>query len=106
MLWLFAANCSDFGDRDVIGVICAGQRLALYKLPDGYFATSDACPHQGGSLSEGCVIENYIECPLHYALFDIRTGAADGGVTTTPVKTFKTRVDDGRVFVEMDAVSG
>jgi nitrite reductase/ring-hydroxylating ferredoxin subunit len=106
MLWLFAANCSDFAERDVIGVICAGQRLALYKLPDGYFATSDACPHQGGSLSKGCVIENYIECPLHYALFDIRTGAADGGVTTTPVKAFKTRVDDGRVFVEMDAVSG
>jgi nitrite reductase/ring-hydroxylating ferredoxin subunit len=106
MLWLFAAHCSDFAERDVIGVICAGERLALYKLPDGYFATSDACPHQGGSLSKGCVVESYIECPLHYALFDIRTGAADGGVTTTPVKTFKTRVDDGRVFVEMDAVSG
>jgi nitrite reductase/ring-hydroxylating ferredoxin subunit len=105
MPWLQAAACSEFAGRDVIGVICAGQRLALYKLPDGYFATSDACPHQGGSLSEGCVVDNYIECPLHFALFDIRTGAADGGVTTTPVRTFNTRVDNGQVFVELDAES-
>jgi nitrite reductase/ring-hydroxylating ferredoxin subunit len=106
MPWLFAANCSAFDSQDVIGVTCGGQSLALYKLPDGYFATSDACPHQGGSLSEGCVVENFIECPLHFALFDIRTGAADGGVTTTPVRTFNTRVDNGQVFVEMDAVGG
>jgi nitrite reductase/ring-hydroxylating ferredoxin subunit len=102
MPWHFAANASDFAGRDVIGVDCAGQRLALYKLSDGYFASSDACPHQGGSLSDGCVVENYIECPVHFALFDIRTGAADGGVTSTPVKTFKTRLEDGKVFVELD----
>ena len=103
MSWIFAANCSAFDSQDVIGVTCAGQRLALYKLADGYFATSDVCPHQGGSLSEGSVVENFIECPLHFALFDIRTGAADGGVTTTPVRTFSTRVDNGQVFVEVDA---
>jgi nitrite reductase/ring-hydroxylating ferredoxin subunit len=98
----FAANASDFAGRDVIGVICGGQRLARYKLPDGYFASSDACLHQGGSLSEGCVVENFIECPPHFALFDIRTGAADGGVTETPVRTFKTRLDDRKVFVVTD----
>jgi nitrite reductase/ring-hydroxylating ferredoxin subunit len=102
MPWLVAADASDFADRDVIGVTCGEVRLALYKLADGYFATSDTCPHQGGSLSEGCVVEGFIECPLHFALFDIRTGAADGGVTTTPVKTFNTRLDDGQVLVELE----
>jgi nitrite reductase/ring-hydroxylating ferredoxin subunit len=106
MPWHVAANASDFAEQDVIAVTCGGERLALYRLADGYFATSDACPHQGGSLSEGCVVEGYIECPLHFALFDIRTGAADGGVTTTPVKTFKTRLDDGKVLVEMGAAGG
>jgi nitrite reductase/ring-hydroxylating ferredoxin subunit len=76
MPWVFAASYSEFAEGGVIGVTCGGERLALYKLPDGYFATSDTCPHQGGSLSEGCVVENCIECPLHFALFDIRTGAA------------------------------
>jgi 3-phenylpropionate/trans-cinnamate dioxygenase ferredoxin component len=102
MPWMFAANCSELAEGHVIAVTCGGERLALYKLPDGYFATSDTCPHQGGSLSEGCVVDDCIECPLHLALFDIRTGATDGGVTTTPVRTFNTRVDGGKLFVEMD----
>ena len=65
--------------RDVIGVECEGRRVALYRLDDGVFATSDVCPHQGASLAQGCVVQGFVECPLHFALFDIRTGEADGG---------------------------
>jgi nitrite reductase/ring-hydroxylating ferredoxin subunit len=42
---------------------------------------------------------------VHYALFDIRTGTADGGVTTTPVQTYPTRVEDGCVYVDMGEAS-
>jgi nitrite reductase/ring-hydroxylating ferredoxin subunit len=102
MAWTFAADCSDLADRDVIGVECEGRRLAIYRLEDGFFATSDSCPHLGGVLSEGYVVENYIECPVHFALFDIRTGAADGGITTKSVKTFETKVVDGKIYVNVE----
>ena len=71
MAWTLAAQRGDFGDRDVIGVACQAGRLALFKLPDGIFATSDICPHLGASLSQGCVVEGFVECPYHFALFDI-----------------------------------
>ncbi len=96
-----AAKCAELADRDIIGVECGGRRLALYKLEDGYFATSDTCPHQGASLSQGCVVEGHVECPLHFALFDIRTGAADGGVTTRSVKTFPTKVANDEIYVDL-----
>ena len=102
MAWTYAAKCSELSDRDVVGVECGGRRLALYRLEDGYFATSDVCPHQGGSLSQGCVVEGYVECPLHLALFDIRTGAADGGVTTRSVKTYPTKVENDEIHVDLD----
>lgn len=102
MAWTFAAKTSVLAGRDVIGVVCEGRALALYRLNGDYFATSDVCPHQGASLSDGCVVEGYIECPLHYALFDIRTGAADGGVTTTSVRTFATRVEGDDIHVEIE----
>ena len=102
MTWIFAAESAELDQRDVIGVECGARRIALYKLPDGFYATSDACPHLGGSLSEGCVVENYIECPVHFALFDIRTGAADGGITTKSVKTFATKVEDGKIYVNLE----
>ena len=106
MAWIMATPCTAFSDRRVIGVLCGGQRLAIYKLPDGYFATRDACPHQGSALSEGCVVESYIECPSHHALFDIRTGAADGSVTSIPLKTYPTRVENDHIYVDLDDTSG
>jgi nitrite reductase/ring-hydroxylating ferredoxin subunit len=103
MAWTFAAPLAELAGRDVIGVDCQGQRLALYRLDGEYFATTDTCPHVGASVSQGCVVEGFIECPLHYALFDIRTGAADGAVTTKPLRTFATRVVDGEIHVDLDA---
>ena len=102
MPWTYAAKCAELGDREVIGVECGGHRLALYRLEDGYFATSDVCPHQGASLSQGCVVEGYVECPLHFALFDIRTGAADGGVTTRSVRTYPTKIENDEIHVDLD----
>ncbi len=102
MAWTFAARVSALDQREVVAAECGGRHLALYRLHDGYYATSDTCPHQGASLSDGCVVEGFIECPLHFALFDIRTGAADGGMTTTAVRTFPTRVDNGEIHVDLD----
>ena len=102
MAWTLAAKVSALDQRDVVQAVCGGQRLAIYRVDDAYFATSDACPHQGASLSEGCVVEGFIECPLHFGLFDIRTGAADGSVTASAVRTFPTRVEHDEIHVDLD----
>lgn len=101
MPWIFAATTSELAGRDAIAVDCAGRRVALYRLDDGVFATSDVCPHQGASLAQGCVVQGFIECPLHFALFDIRTGAADGAMTTRAVRTYPTRVEYGAIYVDL-----
>ena len=101
MPWTWAARRADFAGRDVIGVECQGRRVALYRLSEGIFATSDVCPHQGAPLSQGCVVDGYIECPLHFALFDIRTGAADGGLTTRGVRTLPARVEQDDIYVDI-----
>ncbi len=103
MAWTVAAKLSALEGRDVVGAECGNRRLALYRLGDEYFATSDACPHQGARLSQGCVVDGFVECPAHHALFDIRTGAADGAVTATGVRTFPARVEHGEILVELDA---
>jgi nitrite reductase/ring-hydroxylating ferredoxin subunit len=102
MPWTFAANISDIGERGILGVDLGGHRVALYRLGHHYFATSDACPHQGAPLSSGCIVEHFVECAAHFALFDIRTGAAEGGPTLTAVKTFPTRVESDELHVDID----
>jgi nitrite reductase/ring-hydroxylating ferredoxin subunit len=102
MAWTYAASVEEIGGRDILAVDCGGRRIALYQLDGGFFATSDACPHQGAPLSDGCIVDRFVECAAHFALFDIRTGAADGGPTTTSVKTFPTRVENGEIHVDVD----
>jgi naphthalene 1,2-dioxygenase ferredoxin component len=102
MRWTFAAKASDIGGHGILGVLCGGRRIALYRLDADYFATSDSCPHQGAALSDGCIVEHFVECAAHFALFDICTGAAAGGPTTTSVKTFPTRVENGEIHVDID----
>ena len=103
MSWTAATRVSAFGDRAMVGTVCDGHRVAVYRLNGEYFATSDVCPHAGAALSEGCVVEHYVECPVHYALFDIRTGAADGAVTARSVKTYPTRVEGDEILVDLEA---
>lgn len=103
MAWTCAAPTTAVAEGTVVGVECQGRRLALYRLQADYFATSDVCPHQGAALSAGCVVEGYIECPVHHALFDIRTGAADGAVTARGVRTYPTRVEHDEIHVDLDA---
>ena len=89
-LQVLAAEQSDFRSRAASWKklpVSDADLSTLYRLGDEFFATGDACPHLGASLSEGCVVDGYIECPLHSALFDIRTGASDGSMTSRPVST-------------------
>lgn len=83
--------------------VMVGQRpVALVRCGDQVFACLDSCPHKGGYLSEGLVSTKRLEviCPWHRFRFHLETGAS----VTNPelvVPTFKVRVDDGQVVVEL-----
>ena len=101
MPWVQLAKLEDFSSRDVVGVEHGDRRVAIYRLEDGFYATSDVCPHLSARLSEGEVVEGYIECPAHFALFDVRTGKAGGGPTRTDLKTYPVRVEGEGILVDI-----
>jgi nitrite reductase/ring-hydroxylating ferredoxin subunit len=43
-----------------------------------------------------------IECSLHFGAFNVRTGEAVQPPCTINLKTFRTEVKDGQVFVDLD----
>ena len=76
--------------------------LAVFNLDGAYFVTDDACTHGPGSLSEGCIEGDTIECDFHNGVFNIRTGAVVKPPCMIPVRTYKTAVDaDGRICIEV-----
>jgi nitrite reductase/ring-hydroxylating ferredoxin subunit len=100
--WYRAAAMSDIEDDDVLGVIVGDHgehEIAVYKIGGAYFATSDRCTHQRARLSDGLVIDDCIECPLHQGRFHISTGRAKSRPVSIPLQTYPTRIEADEVFV-------
>ena len=101
MGWTLVADTSDLAEKTVIGRVFGGLSIAIYRIGGDYFATSNVCTHANGLLSEGEVVDDYIECPLHFGLFEIASGKAQGAPVTRDLATFQVRVEGTRIFVQL-----
>lgn len=89
-------------DEDLpTGVEIGETMIALYLVDGQVFATSDVCTHEFAQLSDGFVEEGVVECPLHGARFDCRTGECLAAPAEDNLDTYPTKVEDGRVFVQV-----
>jgi nitrite reductase/ring-hydroxylating ferredoxin subunit len=79
----------------------AGLELAVYNVDGTFYVTDDACTHGPGSLSEGFLEDDVIECNFHQGRFNVRTGEVVLPPCMVPVKTYKAVVDDGTVYIEV-----
>jgi nitrite reductase/ring-hydroxylating ferredoxin subunit len=75
--------------------------LAVFNVDGTFYVTDDACTHGPGSLSEGFVDGDVVECNFHGGQFNIRTGEVVGPPCMVPVKTYPAVVVDGKVFIEI-----
>ena len=66
-----------------------GQSVCIVNAGEEYFAISDTCTHAEASLSEGHldIDECTVECPLHNAVFSLRTGEALEFPAEEPVRS-------------------
>ena len=83
-------------------VEAAGLVVAVFNVEGEFYVTDDSCTHGPGSLSEGYVDGDVIECNFHNGQFNIKTGEVVSPPCMIPVKTYPTVVQDGKVFVEVD----
>lgn len=104
IVWHLAAKVdqipNDYGFRAVIGELS----IAIFRIEGEYFATEDQCTHRQGSLAEGYLDGDEVECPLHQGRFHIPTGKALCRPLTVDLKTFPTKVEGDGVFVDLTGV--
>ncbi len=91
----------EIGAGEVRRITASGLTVAVYNLDGDFYVTDDACTHGPGSLSEGFIDGDVIECNFHQGAFNIRTGQVVKPPCMVPVKTYKTVVEGGRVFIEV-----
>ena len=92
---------SEVPEGTAIKVEKNGLILAVFNLGGRFFVTDDACTHGPGSLSEGYIEDDVVECNFHNGQFNIKTGEVVAPPCMIPVKTYRTVVEDGKVFIEV-----
>ena len=105
----------ELGTGKMKAFVVGDQRLVLYHLADGFYATQASCTHVFGPLAKGKIVDGCkIQCPFHRARFDIRTGQVIDWANFPPgiqllnvvrgekaLKTYKVKVEHGEVRVQV-----
>jgi nitrite reductase/ring-hydroxylating ferredoxin subunit len=74
--------------------------LAVFNLAGAFFVTDDACSHGPGSLSEGQIEDDIVECNFHLGAFNIRTGAVASPPCLVPIKTYKVVMSGDDIYID------
>jgi nitrite reductase/ring-hydroxylating ferredoxin subunit len=76
------------------------ERVLIANVDGCFYALQDCCGHRQAPLSKGTLEGHVIECPLHFARFDVRTGKLLSGPTAADVPTYPVLVDGDTVYVK------
>ncbi|HKO56095.1 MAG TPA: Rieske 2Fe-2S domain-containing protein [Thermoanaerobaculia bacterium] len=76
-------------------VVADGVAIMLLKRGERIYALTDTCPHLGGPLSEGTLVDGAIRCPWHGSELALEDGSVVNGPSTFPARCFQVRIQDG-----------
>ncbi len=79
-----------------------GKQIMVCNVDGTFYAIDDLCTHDGGSLDEGELEGDQIECPRHGALFDVKTGAAVTLPAVVGVKSYPVQVEGDEIRVQVE----
>src|ERR1700730_11805895 len=99
--WIEVASRGEVPAGGMLEVEGGGRALLLYDLDGTVFATSAICPHHAALLSQGHVSGETIESTRHMGCFHIPTGRQERALACADLRTYKVRVENERVLVEI-----
>ena len=94
------AKASDLLPGQMKWVAVDRERLVLANVEGAFYALRDVCGHRNAPLSRGKLQGYLIECPLHFAQFDVRTGELVDGPVSTAIPIYEVRVEADTVYVK------
>lgn len=94
-------NAADVAPGTALKVETDGLALAVFNVGGEFYVIDDACTHGPGSLSEGYIEDDIVECNFHNGQFNIRSGEVVSPPCMVAVKTYPATVIDSKVTIEV-----
>lgn len=93
----------------------SGEKIILFHINDGFFATQAKCTHLFLPLEKGAIIDDCrIQCKFHHAEFNIKTGEPEAWASYPPgiqalnfirgeksLKTYAVNIMGGKVLIDI-----
>lgn len=103
-VWYKVAEANELEEKEVRSVQAGAKTIALTRFNGEYGALDNACPHQGGPLSEGSIEcesnDCWLRCPWHGWDFHPVSGKSPGGFEDG-VETYPVEVRDDGIYVQV-----
>jgi 3-phenylpropionate/trans-cinnamate dioxygenase ferredoxin subunit len=100
--WQPVAKTSDIPAERVAVFQVGDHEVAVCNVGGQFYAIDDLCTHDGGSLDQGELEGDEIECPRHGARFNVTTGEATQLPAFEPVETHEVRLEGDNLQVAVE----
>src|SRR5438045_9509126 len=93
------AKTSDVPPGGMIRVAVDREPIMLAHIDGQFYAMRDMCGHRNAPLSRGKLDGHIVECPLHFAQRDVRTGKLVAGAGSADLPAYEVRVDGHTLLI-------
>lgn len=97
---LYLCPAATVADGSAVKVEAGDLVVAVFNIGGEIYVIDDTCTHGPGSLSDGYVEGEVVECGFHNGAFNVRTGAVVMPPCMVPVRTYAAVIRDGGVYID------
>ena len=93
------AETSELSVGEMKSVPLGQEEVLLANVDGNFYAISDTCTHMGGTLSDGDLDGEQVQCPLHGAIFNVVTGEVLNPPARQGVQAHEVRISGNDILV-------
>lgn len=93
------AETGDISPGEMKSAALGMEEVLLANVDGNFYAISDTCTHMGGTLSDGELNGEQVQCPLHGAIFNVVTGEVNNPPAREGVQAREVRISGNDILV-------
>ena len=98
--FIYVADITDIDLNQSLSFEINGKDVLICHTYEGVFAVEDKCSHADIPLCGGQIIDNYITCPVHGAVFDLKDGSVQAPPAFEDLETFEVSIEGTSISVK------
>ena len=99
--YIQVSDTTDIESESSVSIEVNGIDILICNTEEGFFAVQDLCTHAFTPLCGGHIQGILISCPLHGAVFNLKTGEVMSPPAFEELKTFQLKIEGTSISVEI-----